>query len=272
MAALDYIVGTFERTTSVEAVEPHILAWLKSGKPTALYGYRGMTHEGVTYAVSMDGKRSLVAGTGSAAHDAAVLIRSHATEGLSIARLDVQETVVVDNPDRTIAFLTPRKVYKATRISAVNEPGETLYVGSPQSRARLRIYNKTAESGLKCENGEYLRIEVQLRDSYADQAYNAWLDNRTHEVLSYWIGKMLDEGSARDALNLCRVLGVESLGLPELDDKDWISRRMAWFESSVVPAMARLFLARPDYLETAVRLLTRTSRQGDNGTDGYDSD
>ncbi|MQL46413.1 hypothetical protein [Escherichia coli] len=88
-------------------------------------------------------------------------------------------------------------------------------------------------------------------------------------MLSFWVGKMLDQGSARDVLSLCKVLGVESLGLPELDDKDWVARRMAWFESSVVPAMARLFVARPDYLETAIRLLSGSSKRDVNSADGF---
>ncbi|MQK95054.1 hypothetical protein, partial [Escherichia coli] len=155
MASLDYIVATFARNTAIEAIEPRILGTLKEGKPIALYGYKGMTHNSKTYAISMDGSRAMVAGTGYAAHDAATLIRSLEPEGLSIARVDVQETVAVSNPDGTIAFLSPKKVYDSTRVSKVYGEGETLYIGAPKSRARIRVYNKTAESGLKPEEGKY---------------------------------------------------------------------------------------------------------------------
>ncbi|MQJ21768.1 hypothetical protein EI020_24605, partial [Escherichia coli] len=109
-------------------------------------------------------------------------------------------------------FLSPKKVYDATRVTKVNGEGETLYVGAPKSRARLRIYNKSAEAGIEHETGKYLRIEVQLRDRYADQAYNVWLDGKPDSVLAYWVGKMLDDASARDVLNLCQTLSVQRLG------------------------------------------------------------
>ncbi|MQJ21700.1 hypothetical protein EI020_24155, partial [Escherichia coli] len=219
-----------------------------------------------------DSARSLIARTGNSAHDAATMLYCLKPEGLSIARLDVQETVVVDNPDRTIAFLSPGKAYDATRVTKVNGEGETLYVGAPKSRARLRLYNKTAESGLSPEIGKYLRVEVQLRDRYADQAYGKWVDGKVADVLSYWIGKMLDEPSARDMLNLCKHLSVQSLGQIEQPDDEWASRRKLWFERSVVPAMAKLFLQEPDYLETAIRLLTGVNGNAGNGADEQVSD
>ena len=267
MATLDYIVATFVRDSRVESVEPHILASLRDGKRMSLYGYSGMTHKSITYAVSYDGSRGMIAGTGSAAHDAATMLYSLNVQGLSIARIDVQETVVVDNPDRTIAFLSPQKAYAATRISSLNSEGETLYVGAPKSRARLRVYNKSAESGIAAENGKYLRVEVQLRDRYADEAYRLWLDGKCDNVLGYWIGKMLDDASARDMLNLCRVLSVQRLGESEPEDVGWTDRRKMWFEKSVVPAMAKLFLLEPDYLQVAVRLLSGAAENGKYGTD-----
>lgn len=267
MATLDYIVATFVRDSRVEAVEPHILASLRDGKRMSLYGYSGMTHKSITYAVSYDGSRGMIAGTGSAAHDAATMLYSLNVQGLSIARIDIQETLIVDNPDRTIMFLSPRKAYAATRISTVHGEGETLYVGAPKSRARLRVYNKSAESGVAAENGKYLRVEVQLRDRYADEAYRLWLDRKCDNVLGYWIGKMLDDASARDMLNLCRVLSVQRLGESEPDDVSWTDRRKMWFEKSVVPAMAKLFLLEPDYLQVAVRLLSGTVQPENHGTD-----
>ncbi|MQJ93205.1 replication initiation factor domain-containing protein [Escherichia coli] len=272
MASLDYLVATFDRNAHVEAREPNILASLAQGKPVALYGYKGMTRNNITYEVSMDGKRSMVAGTGANAHDAATMLQGLRAEGLSIARLDVQETVVVDNPDRTIMFLSPKKVYDATRVTKVNGEGETLYVGSPKSRARLRIYNKSAEAGIEHETGKYLRIEVQLRDRYADQAYNVWLDGRPDAVLAYWVGKMLDDASARDVLNLCQTLSVQRLGQGDIQDDDWIARRKMWFERSVVPAMAKLMVMEPDYLQVAIRLLAGNQGTEPSGADGQVSD
>lgn len=257
MASLDYFVATMARTKAIEAIEPNILARFRDGKKVELYGYTGVTSRKITYAVSRDGLRSLIAGTGTVAHDAATLFFSLATktESISIARIDVQETIRIIDPDRTIAFLSPKRVYKATRISAVNDEGETLYVGSPHSRARLRIYNKSAESGLVDGDMKFLRIEVQLRDVYADIAYRKWQDGKLDEVISFWLKKMLTDASARDMLKLAEMFNTNvSFDVGE-HETDWLERRKVWFERCVVPAMAKLFIADPDYTRIARRML-----------------
>lgn len=258
MAQLDYFVATLARSTAIEAVEPRILASLNEGRPIVLYGYSGMTFKKISYAVSRDGRRSLVAGTGAAAHEAAKLFFSlmDRTDDVSIARIDVQETLSIIDPDTTIVFTTPKKSYKATRIHNVNADGETLYVGSPHSRARLRLYNKTAESGVWDGDLKLLRVEVQLRDSYAETAFQKWKTGKLDEVLAFWVTKMLHEGSANDILNLCRYFQTNADFALEDQDQDWITRRKLWFERSVVPAMAKLFLVEPEYAEVASRLLT----------------
>lgn len=46
--------------------------------------------------------------------------------------------------------------------------GVSLYYGSPQSKIRLRIYDKAAERGF--EDQHWIRVELQLRDGNADSA------------------------------------------------------------------------------------------------------
>lgn len=46
--------------------------------------------------------------------------------------------------------------------------GISMYFGSPQSKIRLRIYDKAAERGF--ENQHWIRVELQLRDGNADSA------------------------------------------------------------------------------------------------------
>ncbi|MQL46362.1 replication initiation factor domain-containing protein [Escherichia coli] len=214
-----------------------------------------MTHKKITYAISKDGSRSMIVGTGYAAHDAAQLLFSINPETLSIARADVQETIAVANPDATIQFLVPRKAYQATRVSAVNSEGETLYVGAPSSRARLRVYNKTAESGLVVDGSKLLRVEVQLRDSYADQAYQQWRFGKLDALMVTWIERMLEPGSAKDLKALCATLNVDRLQLVEPEDEEWAERRKVWFETCVVPAMLKLLAVEPDYAEVVRRKL-----------------
>lgn len=55
-------------------------------------------------------------------------------------------------------------------------PGQTLYVGSPKSDARLRIYDKASEQGIAPEQREgysdWTRFELQLRGDVARVAYS----------------------------------------------------------------------------------------------------
>lgn len=258
MASLDYFVATFARDTRIEAAELRLIAALINGKITELYGYRGYTKDKLTYAINERVGRALIAGTSTSAHEAAKQVFALNPSYLSIARIDVQETITVVDPDRTIAFLTPKKSYKATRVSNVHDEGETLYIGSPASRARIRIYNKTAESGIKPDSGKYLRVEVQLRDNYADTAFQKWINGETDKVLAFWLKKMLIEKDADSLIDMCRLMSVDALDVEERDD-EWIDRRKVWYEKTVVPAMAKLFLVDPNYREIAAKLLTGTT-------------
>lgn len=55
-------------------------------------------------------------------------------------------------------------------------PGQTLYIGSPKSDARLRIYDKASEQGIAPEQREgysdWSRFELQLRGDVAKVAYS----------------------------------------------------------------------------------------------------
>jgi len=54
-------------------------------------------------------------------------------------------------------------------------PGQTLYIGSPKSDARLRIYDKASEQGIAPEQrqgySDWTRFELQLRGDVAKVAY-----------------------------------------------------------------------------------------------------
>jgi hypothetical protein len=43
--------------------------------------------------------------------------------------------------------------------------------------------------------------------------------------------------------------------------EDWTQRRIIWVERSVIPALKRLFAARPDYLDIFVQMLYDSTRQ-----------
>lgn len=55
--------------------------------------------------------------------------------------------------------------------------GTTIYHGSPQSKIRLRIYDKAAERGLT-DGTHWIRVEIALRDENASGAAAACLDQK----------------------------------------------------------------------------------------------
>lgn len=53
----------------------------------------------------------------------------------------------------------------AYQIKTLTGKGQTLYIGSPKSKVRARIYDKAAEQGI---DGDWTRIELQIRGKKAD--------------------------------------------------------------------------------------------------------
>lgn len=256
MAHYDYLVATVEVDEYVAALEPVLAGQVEGGKTVSVHGYRLIMKDKAGYGYNRQGDRLMIAGTGSSADVAAGMLSLFRGRRISIARLDIQDTVAVDDPDRVIQFTSPAKAYKATRWSSVGEPGETLYVGSPKSDARLRLYNKTAECGLSPGNGlQYLRIEVQLRNKYADQAYAQGERGGAADVLAAWVLRFVEDKDAQYLLKLMQYHGVAQLLRLEEPEEDWIARRKAWVEVSVVPALKRLILAEPDYKDVVIRLI-----------------
>lgn len=257
MPSVDYFVATTPYDEAVQARYPRAFAEFANAPVRVLYGYKIHMQDQVGIGLNYAETRVMVIGTGVRSHYAMALYKSLHPGDISVARIDIQVTLVDSNADRTIAWLQPAKAYRATRWSAVGEPGETLYVGSPSSDARLRVYNKSAESGIKPEDGgDFLRIEVQLRNRYADKAYSAIAEGKIEHVWQYWVRKMLNPDDATGLI--MRAVGSEvHWTLPVVEDQeDWVSRRKRWVETSVVPALRRLLVHDPDYLVTLVTLLT----------------
>lgn len=256
MAHCDYLVSTVAVDDHVQALEPRLMHQVEGGKVIGLHGYRVTMREKAGYGYSRDGSRLMIVGTGTGADRAMAMLSLFDGCSISIARIDLQDTVAVDDPDRVIAFTSPRPSYRASRWTAVGEPGETLYVGAPKSDARLRLYNKTAESGLSPGEGlQYLRVEVQLRNRYADQAYRQIRKGGSEEVLIAWVQRML---MPSDADYVKKLIGYHSVAaLLRLDEReeDWIARRKMWIERSVVPSIKRLLVAEPGYKETLIALI-----------------
>ena len=255
---VDYLVATYDLVT-VEAHLPAIAGAVirkpESGRHLGCRGY--WCAETRRAFVGDDSRRVMVSVTSSPAHAAALAIPR--LETLSIARIDVQTTFVARDADLLIRSCDPSARYQAFRIAPVRDRGCTLYVGSPRSDKRLRIYNKSAESGEAPEVGEYVRFELQLRDDYAERAFTSLRGGGLKGWYLHALRSMIDSFTfaiVRDALNDVEEYQQDSVAL-----EDWTQRRIIWVERSVIPALKKLFAARPEYLDIFVQMLYDSTRQ-----------
>lgn len=94
------------------------------------------------------------------------------SNNLNITRLDIAyddhcgvldiDTIASDTENQY--FLSRMKYWEVVRSSK----GTGVYIGSPQSKVRVRIYDKAAERGLD-DGSHWVRIELQLRDGRASE-------------------------------------------------------------------------------------------------------
>ena len=265
MTRCDFFVATWNGTDA-ERLLPFL--YFVSGvdensDDCVLYGARGKRGKFGTAGVWNNGM-VLLAASGAASHDVALSVRSIDVEHRSIARLDLQITLPYAGADEQIAALKPSRRYKAVRYESLGARGVTLYVGAPSSAARLRVYNKTAESGDRAPNGdELVRYEIQTRDKYADAAYRALITGAEDEYLLHWIRKMID---APNAINILsgRIRAGEGVTLWEdYPEANWIERRKRWVEQCVIPALRKLLATDPDYLDVVYSRLKEPLNVGD---------
>lgn len=92
------------------------------------------------------------------------------SNNLNITRLDIaydDHTGVLDidtiaSDTENLNFVSRMKYWEVVRSSK----GTGVYIGSPQSKVRIRIYDKAAERGYD-DGRHWVRVELQLRDSRA---------------------------------------------------------------------------------------------------------
>lgn len=258
MASIDYIVVTWLPS---EALSPSILARLyrliEASEAASLYGARGKKGKCGFAGELYDGRIILVS-TGANANTIALsALSSFPQDGRSIARLDLQVTCTVEDADYLILRALPSKRYKSYRYAAIHERGATLYVGSPRSDARLRIYNKSAESGIRSEDGkEYIRYEMQFRNRYADLAWNMVSEGLGNQCLVNWVSKMIPDGVTDAFLEgWLSIHGQKFSSIIVESDDDALARRKRWIEHSVVPALRKIVALDPNYLDVLYSLV-----------------
>jgi hypothetical protein len=248
---VDYLVVTAPLTSLTAEEDNHFAALSIDGEYRKLYGYRGFLKDNIF--IGDNGDRLLIQATGASA-DSALSLVNHQWQGLSVARIDLQITVLVADADSIIRGSTPPISYKAVRMINLGERGSTLYVGAPKSRCRARIYNKTAESGEQRTDGqERLRIELQLRDSYADRALVNLKAGTGDMFFRYYISRMTDHyitNLVDKAFANSNMLSMIETSSQKSDDT-----RKEWLEHSVMPALVKLAVYDREYFVKFVERL-----------------
>jgi len=268
MIRVDYFVITTQRNASVDARFPAIVGQYAS-KPREdrimqYYGFRG---ENKVF-VGQSTDRLMIWASGQHAHYVARTLNTSGFEGYSVARMDLQITMTSLDADYMIEYIQPSKVYKATKVVNVNEKGTTLYVGAPTSNIRLRVYNKTAESGIVPDSGgEYVRFELQCRNQYADKAFAAFRNDMARAFYLMILKRMIDNYTYKLVEGAIRTADEELFvdDFPASKD-DPIARKKRWLEQSVLPALRRLLIDDKQYVDNFIKLLY------DGADDGSDAD
>ena len=270
MIRTDYFVITMPLSVSADAHFPSIVGqYVYKPREDRIMQYHGFRGDNNTF-VGKSEDRLMIWSSGQNAHYVARTLKTDIFESYSVARMDLQITMTSLDADYMIEYIQPNKVYKCTKITNLHEKGTTLYVGAPTSRVRLRVYNKTAESGIVPEGGgEYVRFELQCRDQYADKAFVAVRNNMARSFYLMMLKKMIDaytfklvEGAIRSA---DEELFVDDF--PSSKD-DPVSRKKRWLEQSVLPALRRLLVEDRDYIDSFIALLYN-GVDGDTNTDTY---
>ena len=208
-------------------------------------------YDGSLFVGKFSDGRFIASCAGSRSHDL-LRVLSLTDFDASVARLDLQVTLVVPSADGVIRSIQPHPRYKSLIMHPVNDgdKGATLYIGAPRSRKRLRVYNKSAQSGVLPPTGEYLRVELQARDSEADYYYS--LFRAGGEKTAY-------AGFRNVALVMAPGLYavLPKADSPHIDIKEppKATPYRYWLEHSVIPGIAKAMLLGDDEVLELLRTL-----------------
>lgn len=200
------------------------------------------------------GDKLVVSASGSAAHTVAtwVVLALEHIPNYSISRLDVQRTIAVNDADEVILSTTTSPRYQRLLMDPRPGRGCTLYVGSPRSRGRLRIYNKSVQADTYPAVGEYIRIEFQARDFIAETAFSGLIVNQ--EDAEAYLLSFLRSRVAAMAPRLYELLPSQHVDFSAGEER--LSPRYGdWLFRTVLPALRRVEMLDSDLYKRFVSAL-----------------
>lgn len=257
----DYLVYTTTQADVARALYASALEDAAEGTPQyRIYMGAEGVQVGRRYVGSWRDGRWLIVATGSSAIDPWRRVSEVAqglVEGESVARVDLQLTYPVADADELIRGLVPHPRYKASRVVNLSERGGTLYVGAAGSDKRLRVYNKSAQAGVGLAAGELVRVELQLRNHYADHALVVARAGGPRGLQAWWRQSVIGMVPALAySLPTAEQAHIDVEPAPRGD-----TSYKAWIERCVVPALGKAALT-TEWDEIKAMLLRAIDAQG----------
>lgn len=202
------------------------------------YCYTSQKPEGMTVAASesdTQGIRVTMSGTFLSGIDQQALAGRVIDQGWHVTRCDIAidvigtEHTVMDIDRQRQEFYEGRP---RLRTLVDNPQGSTLYIGSRQSEKMLRIYDKGMEA--KLGRWDWIRYEMEYKGNTARAALAVVKLGQFGAV----IGDIIDFVGVKSGItsnHLADFAHTEGI-VPVVPERD----RIAWYESSVIPALDKL--------------------------------
>ncbi len=166
-----------------------------------------------------------------------------------ISRIDVQITVQYDielikegrfqyasaiHHNKGLPEHRQRKIH----LYAGSDGGDTVYVGSPSSDTRGRVYNKAKQSGDAAYERSW-RYEVVYRNQHAASMFRRAID-ASSEATAIVLSEVLEWYASRGIMVLdVRRTGGNAITPPKQPKSD-VERKLRWIRNQVVPTIRKL--------------------------------
>jgi DNA relaxase NicK len=132
----------------------------------------------------------------------------------------------------------PEHRRRKINLFAGSDGGDTVYVGSPTSDVRGRLYNKSAQSGEKAYERSW-RYEVVYRNTYAAVVFRRVIDSG--DASASVISQNVTQWYGERGIN---ILGVRSDGADTISPvkaaSTDVERKLRWIKNQVIPTIRKL--------------------------------
>lgn len=213
-----------------------------AGKEPVRCGGHGYVGTKIEHASLMDnGPRYLLQVSGERAAKSIMLCN----EGDTPARIDIQVTVRIAQGAVPRWLDAAERIARQPRFSRGKRPqvkalhgadgNETVYIGSPKSALRLRLYDKFIESKEE-RYRDCVRLEAQLRHNYASRI---WCEMATKALGSGFLLGVLYAYLNQANIPTDWISSPWSYVRPPAPLKKAVDAQEAWWQTQVAPGVAR---------------------------------